>query len=160
MVTPVSKHDSHTRPIDGHRKRKRFSMPNPSVYPVPPGPLVSRFSSDSDSIFPVQSEQMTIDEHHKGSSDIPILSDALAPRGGSKPIDIIDERGQGHGDNTKTYIFNPLRFFPRSAGCSWLTPKSSPMSCHPLAPHPISSPSVSPIPWEESPPSHLMAVPT
>ena len=57
MATPAF--DSDTRPIDSYRTRKRFSMPNPSVCAVPPGPLVSRFSSDSDNISPVQSYQMT-----------------------------------------------------------------------------------------------------
>ena len=153
MATPASKLDSDMRPIGSPRRRKRFSMPNPPIYAAPPGPLVSRFSSDSDCISSVQSDQMTIDEHHSdGSPDIPISSDAPAPLG-SKPIDIVDGHGHGQGDDMKTYIFNPLRFFPRSAGCSWLTPKLSPMMRHPLAPHPIGSPSAPPIPWEESPPS-------
>ena len=58
MVTPTSRLDSDTSPIDGYRTRKRFSMPNPSVCAVPQ-PLVSRFSSDSDNVSPVQSYQMT-----------------------------------------------------------------------------------------------------
>ena len=53
MATPAFGLDSDTRPIDNYRTRKRFSMPNPSVCAVPPGPLVSRFSSDSDNISPV-----------------------------------------------------------------------------------------------------------
>ena len=48
MATSAFRLDSNTRPIDNYRTRKRFSMPNPSVCAVPPGPLVSRFSSDSD----------------------------------------------------------------------------------------------------------------
>ena len=147
MAIPASKDDSDTRSIGVHRKRKRFSIPNPAAYP---GPLVSRFSSDSDGISSVQSCQMTIDEPDASSPDIldvPTPSDVPAPRGSSKPIDIVG--GHGHGDNMKRpYIFNPLRFFPRSAGCSWLTPKLSPMRRHPLA---MGSPSVPPIPWEDSP---------
>lgn len=56
MATPAIRLDSNTRPIDNYRTRKRFSMPNCAV---PSGPLVSRFSSDSDIISPVQSYQMT-----------------------------------------------------------------------------------------------------
>jgi hypothetical protein len=141
MPTLASKLDSDTRP------QKRFSMPNPSFYAVPSGPLVSRFSSDSGSI---SSDQMTIDEHHDDSPDVPYIP----AHEGSKPIDIVDERGQEHDETMKTYIFNPLRFFPRSAGCSRLTPNSSPMTRHPLAPHHIGSPSVSLIP-EEHPIAHV-----
>ena len=148
--TPASKPESDARPMDGHRTRRRFSMPK---YP---GRLVSRFSSDSDSISSVKSCQMTVEESHVDSPDILVFSDVPAPRGGSKPIDIIGGRGQGHGNNF-SYIFNPFRLFPRSAGCSWLTPKSSPIKHHPLASHPIGSPSVPPIPWEESPPSRPIA---
>jgi len=152
IATPPSKVDSDTRPIDGHRKRKRLSMPNPSIYAVPPGPLVSRFSSDSDSISSIQSCQMTFDAPDVNSPDILASSDVPALRGGSKPIDI--GGGRGHGDNMRTpYIFNPLRFFPRSSGSSWLTPKLSPMIRHPLASHHIGSPLLPPIPWEESPPT-------
>jgi serine/threonine protein kinase len=60
MATPAFRLGSDTRPIDSYRTRKRFSMPDPSVCAVPPGPLVSRFSSDSDNnMSPVQSYQMT-----------------------------------------------------------------------------------------------------
>ena len=128
MATPASKINSDTRPIDDSRTRKRFSMPNPFVHAEP---LVSRFSSDYNSISPVQSYQMTVDEPHVDSPDILVFSDVQAPRGGSKPIDIVGRRGPG--DNMKSsYIFNPLRFFPRSAGCSWLTPKSSPLTVPPV----------------------------
>ncbi|KAF8800575.1 kinase-like protein [Phlegmacium glaucopus] len=153
FTTTTAKVDADTTPINGFRKRKRLSMPNPPVYAEPPGPLVSRFSSDSDSISPVTSCQMTFDEPNE---DILAFSDVPASRGGSKPIDIVGERR--HGDNTRTpYTFNPLRFFPRSSGSSWLTPKSSPMMRHPLALYHIGSPSVPPIPWEESPPSRSVA---
>ena len=59
MATPASRLDPDTRPIYSYRTRKRFSMPNPSVCAVPPEPLVSRFSSDSDNTSPVQSYQMS-----------------------------------------------------------------------------------------------------
>ena len=55
METPAIRLED-TRPIDSYRTRKRFSMPNCAVSP---GPLVSRFSSDSDNISLVQSYQMT-----------------------------------------------------------------------------------------------------
>ena len=58
MATSASRLDSDTRPRDNYRTRKRCSMPNPSVC-APPEPLVSRFSSDSDNISPVQSYQMS-----------------------------------------------------------------------------------------------------
>ena len=140
LPSSSSKLVSNTRPINGHRTRKRFSMPNSSGYVAPPGPLVSRFSSDSDSILSVQSCQMTIDEPPVDSLDIAFSDVPAAPRDSSKPIDIVGGRGQGD-DMRKPYIFNPLRFFPRSAGCSWLMPKSSPKMRHPLAAHPIGPPS-------------------
>jgi hypothetical protein len=61
MATPASRLKSDTRPMDNYRTRKRFSMPNPSASAVPPGAIVSKFSSDSEleSISPVQSYQMT-----------------------------------------------------------------------------------------------------
>ena len=55
MATPAIRHNSDTRPIDSYRTRKRLSMPNCVV----PGPLVSRFSSDSDNISQVQAYQTT-----------------------------------------------------------------------------------------------------
>ena len=54
MTTPAIGLDSDIRPINNYRTHKRFSMPNCAV----PGSLVSKFSTDSDNISPVQSFRM------------------------------------------------------------------------------------------------------
>ncbi|PPQ86630.1 hypothetical protein CVT25_006814 [Psilocybe cyanescens] len=111
--------------MDDYRTAKRYSSPNTSVYSVAEGSLYSDDYSDSRSI-------ESIDDFPPNSPNFVVWPEPTAQRKGSRPIGIQGNRARRSRTKSQN-LFNPMRFFPRSSGSSWLSPKTSPLASHPMA---------------------------
>ncbi|KAF8966558.1 kinase-like domain-containing protein [Flammula alnicola] len=171
LATPVVEskpffHRPDTAYMDGYQTQKRYSSPNTSMYSVAEAELRSHFSDDEDDDY--EDDDYEYDEAESIGEFPPSSPNFVGwpeiqtvPRTGSRPIDIPTQgrRDADHPSMAKpqrTSIFNPLRFFPRSSGVSWLNPKPSPPSSHPLASSGVaarmraaSPPPVPMMPWNE-----------
>lgn len=126
LATPVAESKPFffhpdTSYMDGYRTQKRYSSPNTSVYSVA-----------EESGYDVQSPTSTDFPPH--SPNFHIWPDTPQTR----PIDIHGGLAGGRhreAPKPKTHnIFSPLRFFPRSAGSSWLNQKASAAHYAPAVP--------------------------
>lgn len=131
LATPVDSKPFYYQPnaeyMDGYRTQKIYSPSSTSAYSVAEA-LRSKFSDDSDSA-------ETLDDFPPTSPNYGGWSEASPQRPRSRPIDIQPSRdGPRHSAAKSHNIFNPMRFFPRSSGSSWLNPKSSNHGNRPIPP--------------------------
>jgi len=122
LSTPVAEskpyfhHPDSTYP-NAYNAQKRYSSPNTSVYSAGDPSFFSGDVSD-------------IEEFPPSSPNFVVWPEKSPPRQGSRPVEIQGGRRQRESKKKVHNIFNPMRFFPRSSGHSWLNSKSNHVPNH------------------------------
>ncbi|CAA7264385.1 unnamed protein product [Cyclocybe aegerita] len=135
IATPVTDSKPYpAQPISrygtGFRTEKRYSSPNTSVYSVAEAPV---YSPDS----PTTPADWHFADEVEPESPVVFVWPEVNSRAGSKPIEIPRSRRGSHDKHKGQYIFNPMRFFPRSSGTSWLNSRVSPPGRKSAKPPPV-----------------------
>ncbi|KAH9478444.1 Negative regulator of sexual conjugation and meiosis [Psilocybe cubensis] len=106
--------------MDAYRTAKRYSSPNTSIYSV-----------TEDSIYGDDYSDSSVDDFPPNSPNFVVWPEPAGQRNGSRPMSIQNSRNRKSRTKSQN-VFNPMRFFPRSSGSSWLSPKSSPLASRPI----------------------------